>query len=165
MQLPSSKIFINVSLARVIKKFTITSTSYMSIAILATQDFPLLICNWLLYVKSASFPGLSSYRRSAVTQGLRPKSTLITRKYTYFRKNRLQICAASHKLSFPVPLPVPVLFPASCFSSCPVWRRFSRNNRSYEVVHRAMSDNRFQHHLLRTVCVRMTYSSRYVYFW
>ena len=44
--------------------------------------------------KSASFPGpgppsFSSYRRSAVAQGL--KSSLIYDEYTYFRKNRVQI--------------------------------------------------------------------------
>ena len=72
-QLPSS----NVSLARVIKKFTIMSHS-------SHTGFHSYTSQLVVVRKSAS-----SYRRSAVAQRL--KSSLITRKYTYFRKNRVQI--------------------------------------------------------------------------
>ena len=76
MQLPSSA-----SLARVIKKFTIMNhpshTGLFSYSSTSTY--------WLAFISKLR----SSYEVSTVDQGL--KSSPITRKYTYFRANRVQI--------------------------------------------------------------------------
>ena len=89
MQLSSSKIIlINDSLVRVIKKFTIMSHPSHTGLFSYTSTYLQLVA----VRNSASFQGLpsfSSYKRSAVAPGL--KSSLITRKYTYFRKNRVQM--------------------------------------------------------------------------
>ena len=79
---------INVSLARprVIKKFTIISHPSHTGLFSYTSTYLQLVA----VRKSASFPAsLRLQHRSAVAQGL--KSSLMTRKYTYFRKNRVQI--------------------------------------------------------------------------
>ena len=100
IQLPSSKI--KVSLARVIKKFKLTILSHPSHTGLSHIFAIAVRISQPRSRAPPSFPSLAcSYKRSAVGQGL--KSSQITREYTYFRKNRVQI-RKSHMRNIPTSL-------------------------------------------------------------
>ena len=84
-------------MARVIKKFKLTILSHPSHTGLFSYFFAIAVR------MSASFQGPAQLQlqRSAVDQGL--KSSQITREYTYFRKNRVQIRKSRGEAFAPLP--------------------------------------------------------------